>query len=54
MWLPVLCSTIWESKGAGYILSDEDGVLPPIDDGVRFIGKNDGVLMRQHIVNNFF
>lgn len=38
----------------GDILSNEDGVLPPIDDGVRFIGKNDGVLMRQHIVNNFF
>lgn len=39
----------------GDILSNDDGVLPPIDDdGVRFVGRNDGVLMRQHIVNNFF
>lgn len=39
----------------GDILSNEDGVLPSInDDGVRFAGRNDGVLMRQHIVNNFF
>lgn len=39
----------------GDILSNEDGVLPPIDDdGVRFVGRNDGVPLRQHIVNNFF
>lgn len=39
----------------GDILSKEDGFLSPIDDdGAMFAGRKDGVLMRQHIVNNFF
>ena len=39
----------------GDVFANGDGNLPHVDDdGVRFVGRNDGVLMRQHIVNNFF
>ena len=39
----------------GDVMPHGDGNLPPRnDDGVRFAGRNDGVLMRQHIVDNFF
>ena len=39
----------------GDVFAIGDGNLPHVDDdGVRFVGRNDGVRMRQHIVNNFF
>ena len=54
MWLPVLYCTILVFRG-GDVFANGDGNLPHVDDdGVRFVGRNDGVLIRQHIVNNFF
>ncbi|XP_062613218.1 putative nuclease HARBI1 [Saccostrea cucullata] len=39
----------------GDVMPNGDGFLNPVnDDGVRFQGRNDGMFMRQHIVNNFF
>ena len=42
-------------RGVIHVFANVDGNLPHVDDDrVRFVGRNDGVLMRQHIVNNFF
>nr|XP_022325467.1 putative nuclease HARBI1 [Crassostrea virginica] len=39
----------------GNLFNNVDGNLLHVDnDGLRFVGGNDWLLMRQHIVNNFF